>query len=68
LLHDDHKGIFWFLFLLLLFWKEAGNAFVENKLGTTKNQHKESRPELAGILVLRPRQTPSKEGLRVRKL
>jgi hypothetical protein len=62
LLHDDHKDIFWFLFLLLLFWKEAGYAFVENKLRTTKNQHKESRPEQAGIFVFKTSPTPPKGG------
>jgi len=44
LLHVNDESIFWFLFLLLLFWKEAGNAFVENKIEQLKNQHKESRP------------------------
>lgn len=32
MLHDRIKSIFRFLFLLLLFYKEAGNAFVENTL------------------------------------
>jgi hypothetical protein len=70
LLHDDDEGIFWFLFLLLLFCKEAGNAFVENKVRTTKNQHKESRPEQAGIFVFRHLPQPPSEGggFRVRRL
>jgi hypothetical protein len=29
LFHDNYKNILWLLFLLLLFWKEAGYAFVE---------------------------------------
>jgi hypothetical protein len=29
LFHVRNKNIFWFLFLLLLFCKEAGNDFVE---------------------------------------
>jgi hypothetical protein len=60
LLHDDNKDIFRFLFLLLLFWKEAGNAFVEIKVRTTKNQHKESRPEQAGIFVFGLTPNPSR--------
>jgi hypothetical protein len=36
LLHVNDESIFWFLFLLLLFWKEAGYAFVENKIEQLK--------------------------------
>ena len=32
LFHDIDKSILELLFLLFLFWKEAGNAFVENKV------------------------------------
>jgi len=38
--NESNKVIFWFLFYILLLSKEAGNAFVETKLRTTKNQHK----------------------------
>lgn len=35
--HDINKALFRFLFLLLLFCKEAGIAFVENKIELTDN-------------------------------
>jgi hypothetical protein len=54
LLHDSRKGIFWLLFLLLLFYKEAGYAFVENKLRTTKNQHKENPGQFGRDFCLPP--------------
>ena len=56
LLYDDRNGIFWLLFLLFLFWKEAGYAFVDKQI-TTKNQHKESRPGWPGFLF-----TPTPKG------
>lgn len=51
MLHVSDESIFWILFLLLLFYKEAGYAFVENKLKTTKNQHK-SPGQKAGIFFM----------------
>jgi hypothetical protein len=51
LFYDNDKGIFRFLFLLLLFWKEAGNTFVENQLRINKINIK-NPGQTAGILVI----------------
>jgi len=49
----DNKNVFRFLFLLLLFYKEAGNAFVENKL-ELKTTTIESPGQKPGLLFLPP--------------
>jgi hypothetical protein len=45
----DDKSIFRILFLLLLFWKEAGHAFVENKISEQLNQHKNPGQDRPGF-------------------
>lgn len=54
LFYDRNAILFWFLFLLLLFWKEAGIAFVENKLKQLRNINIKNPGQTAGILRYLP--------------
>ena len=49
--HEQRESILWLLFLLLLFWKEAGYAFVDSEIRTTKNQHKSPGQHRPGFFL-----------------
>jgi len=49
--NDNHQHIYPVLFLLLLFYNEAGNAFVESPLSRTTKINIKNPGQKAGILV-----------------